>query len=205
MMDEDEPKPKMSLEALLTTIQAFDDGMMTDIDPAQIVGDLKDKVDAIKSVLDRLKFQALWCAQQAEPFVKAGQACKNNMERLREYVTFVMKTKEFEELPGNAFKVVMHDNQPSLEIIKIECDATDFQKYPTYVNQVRRYEWNKEAIKTALVDARDKLLAKDPAAAAARIYYNDTIPFAKLTIDSHFKIQINKPVTVPAKVKAKKP
>ncbi len=204
-MTEEIEKPKMSLEALLTTIQAFDDGMVANIDPAQVVGELKDKVDAIKSVLDRLKFQAQWCAQQAEPFVKAGQACKNNMERLREYVTFVMKTKEFTELPGNAFKVVMHDNQPSLEIMKTECDAIDFMQYPAYVEQIRRYEWNKEAIKTALVTARNALIEKAPSAANLRTFGIPALPFAVLTIDSHFKIQINKPTAVPAKVKAKKP
>jgi hypothetical protein len=167
-------KPKITLEALLATMQLFDEGMAIDFDPAQVVGDLKDKVDAVKSVIDRMEFQAEWARQKADPFMKAAYSLEKKVERLKEYVRYSMEKNGFQELPGNTFRAQLQKNAPSLEVTQPECSAIDYSKWPNYCKQIRYYEWDKAAIKSALLDKAE-------------------LPFAKLHVGTHVRFYINPP------------
>lgn len=178
--------PKVTLDALLTAMQLFDQGLAVKFDPETVVGDLREKVDAIKTVIDRLEFQAEWAKQQAAPFMEVYYAVQKNVERLKEYVRYSMEKNGFQELPGNKYRVQLQDNPPALEITRPEATAMDYQKYPSYCKQIRFYEWDKPAIKAALLDKHE-------------------FPFAKLSRGKHCRFYVNPPAdgTKQKKVKAK--
>lgn len=164
-----------TLGELLIMLSQADDGLSSvDFDPATVVGDVKDKVDAIKTVVDRLEFQESWCRQQAKPFQDAALVLANNRKRLLAYVVHAMGTQGFEQLPGRQFQAKLQDNPPALEVMT-EATALDAAKYPAYCEQIRFYQWNNGAIKTALKDGAE-------------------LPFAKLTRGKRVAFSINKPV-----------
>lgn len=195
--------PKQTLAELLRQLTEADEAVAVAMDPAQIIGDLRSKVDAIKSVIDRLKFQEEWCRQQAAPFMDAAHACKTNRERLNDYVAFTMRANNFLELPGNAFRIKMQNNPASLIITKItEADAQDFEKYPNYVRMVRYYEFDKNAIKTALIDKLKTVQETEGEPRVPRAEFADpSIPMAKLTLGTHPRYYVSKPELPPKEKK----
>lgn len=193
--------PKHSLADLLRLLSESDEALAINIDPAQVVGDLKDKVDAIKVVLDRLKFQETWCRQRAAPFLSAAQSCKSNHDRLKEYVAFTMSANGFEELPGATQRIKMQRSPPSLAFTQPEANVVDFVKYPTYVTMHRSYyTWNTSEVETALKDKMAQQL-DDETMKTIREFSDPSIPFAKLTFGSHPRFYLNKPAELPPKKK----
>lgn len=197
-MTEQPEKPRPTLSSILTAMQMFDEAIVIDFDSAEVVaGDLKDKVDAIKVVIDRLEFQAEWCRQKADPFMKSAYALERNVKRLREYVLYQMQQGEFDTLPGNTYRAQLQNNPPSLELTQPECSALDYQRYPNYVKQIRFYEWDKTAIKDALISKRRDVIEECATSGVPapndRSFTAEAIPFAKLAIGQQLRFYVNLP------------
>jgi hypothetical protein len=191
-------KPTMSLNALLQALTDADEAGATVFDPAQIVGDLRDKVDAIHHVLTRLKSQETWAREMAKPFQKAAQSLARNYDNLRDYVSFSMKENNFESLPGNQFKVRRRDSQPALQMLKDEPSVLDYQAFPDYVEPVRGYRWKPTAIKDALVAG--KLRFDDETQAFAKLTFGiwpEFVPNTPDKIQNKKKKVKNEPATTP--------
>lgn len=189
-------KPKVTLAELLAAMQEFDLGLpAVDFDPQELANTLKDKVDDVKHVLDRLEFQAMWFRQQADPFMQAAYTLERNTKRLKDYVTFNMQVNEFEALPGNTHVMRLQNNPPALEITEQECTAMHFMKYQSYAKYVWRYEWDEKAIKDVLVSKRKDELEKHPNLPVPkdRTFSVPEIPFAKLKFGQHIRFSLKKP------------
>ncbi len=184
-------KPKVRLIDLLRLMTDFDNAVAQDFNPEEIVGDLRDKVDDIKHVLDRLEGQERWCRDRAAPFQKAAQAIARNRERLKNYVVWAMQQEHFQAVPGNEWKARLQDNPASLEMLQPEPTALDYRDYPDYVEPIRRYEWKTSAIKEAL-------------AAGKLTFGEEKKPFAKLNIGQHVRFDINPPAKIEGKKGARK-
>lgn len=141
----------MKLRELLGRLQDIDDDLLPEeFDPAQIVGDIKDKVDAIKWRLDEWAAQAKMIEEEyLKPLAQKKAAILGKAERLKDYVRFQMVTNGFEKLPGEMFRVQVQDSPPSVDT-KEFADARMYLNYPEYVVQETTYKWNKEALKDAL-------------------------------------------------------
>lgn len=189
-------KPKPTLSTILAAMQLFDDAVVVEFDPAEIVGDLKDKIDSIKRVVDRLEFQAEWYREQAEPFMRSAYAVERNVKRLKEYVTYHMQTGHYSELPGHVFRAQLQTNAPALEIDP-DCTANEYAKWPDYVTPIRRYEWNEKAVKETLAAKRKQLLdeAEQQGVELAKhgTFSSEDIPFARLNIGQHVRFYMQPP------------
>lgn len=190
-------KPKPTLAAILAAMQIFDEAVAVDFDPAEVVGDLRDKVDAIKRVIDRLDFQAEWCRQQAEPFLKAAKALESNVGRLRDYVLYHMQEGLFTELPGNQYRAVLQNNPPSLELLGTGCSKLDFERYPNYVEHVDHFRWKNAEIRDALIskrnDLREECESNGLEAPNSRTFRSESLPFAQLRISQRLRFLPNPP------------
>lgn len=155
----DEEKPAIlpartfTLRELTAALASADEDLaFGDFDPEQVVGEIKEKVDAIKAVLDRMEVVSGWLDEQAKPLLKQARTLGKNAERLHKYVAEQMRANGFDSLPGNVWKVRLKENQPSL-IVEREPTALDFQKWPNLVKMQRYYEWDNAALKQFILDA----------------------------------------------------
>lgn len=117
-----------------------------EIKPEEILGDLKDKVDAIYTVLERLEREADRLDSIAEDFKLAARRVKENRERLKEYVRFTMTAQGFEKLPGNHWRLQLQKTAPSLAVER-EATADDLLANPNLVKRTVSYAWDKNAVK----------------------------------------------------------
>lgn len=121
------------------------------MDPAELVGAVKDKVDAIEFVDSASEKMAELLKARAKPFTDKARAILANRERLRDYVCRVMKEHSFERIPGNNFQVSLRNSPPAL---KMDRPATvhDLEKFgEKYVDLQRIYVWKNERIKADLL------------------------------------------------------
>lgn len=147
------PVPSMTFEGMLATLSQADEMLLSDFDPAQVVGDLRDKVDAIDFVLKRLDALTSFFKGAAEPYLVKKRAAEAAQRRLRDYVARVMAEHGYDRVPGRACRAQLHDAQPSLEITAPPT-AADYLERPELVEMVRSYEWKRDALKDALLDGR---------------------------------------------------
>jgi len=77
-----------------------------DFDAAELIGDLRDKVDAIKYRIDtwESEIEALQTAW-IDPLTVKKKALQSKIDRLKEYCRFYMKQNQFTKIPGNAFEL----------------------------------------------------------------------------------------------------
>lgn len=178
---------QLSLASLLALLAQSDDALTVDMDPATLIGEIKGKVDSIKYVLDRLGAYAQFMDDQAAPLLRAAKAAKANHERLKTYVEYHMRQQHFDELPGERYRVALQPNSVASLILKKEKpDPEDFTRFPAFVNLVRRYEWNGEAMR--------KTLAEE----------GGHCPFAELSRGNHARFYLKTPMSTDKREKEKK-
>lgn len=149
---ETQVESKATLAELVSLLERSEDAL-EHFDPEVLVGTLKDKVDAIHSVLERMEAIAGYLSASADPLTRKARAIKKARERLKEYVAFQMKANGFSTLPGQLFKVNL---QQTAEYLEIEVDrratAKDATDYADYVQTDIYFSWNKEAIEKAFAE-----------------------------------------------------
>lgn len=134
-----------SLRELVTAIVEHENALASPLDPAEIVGDIRDKVDAIKAVLDEFESTAKGLKLKAKRLRTTIKAIENNHKRLKEYVRFQMQENHFEKLPGNDYYVRLQNRATRIEFARIP-DDIDFIKYSKYVRISRSYSWDEEMV-----------------------------------------------------------
>jgi hypothetical protein len=147
-----EPKTFASLVSALA--RADDDLSDPNFDPALLLSDIRDKVDAIHFVLERMDAVSAWLKDIAAPFLSKSKTITSNHARLRSYVVHVMQQNQFHALPGEKVKVTLMNSPPSL-VMEREASSLDYQAYPEYVQIERRYKWNTEKIKEDLLKGKE--------------------------------------------------
>ena len=145
-----ETQEKMTLAKLLQALNEADNAVALDFDPESVVGELRDKIDAIHTVLTRLEGGETWCRNMAKPFQAKAKALQHNRERLEDYVVYTMQQQHFESLPGDMLMVRLRNNPTALKMLKGLPDALDYMNYPEYVEPIRGYAWRTDKIKEDL-------------------------------------------------------
>ncbi len=162
----------MNLTELLAALSNLDEAGEVEFDPQQVVGELKDKVDAIHKVLGRLKAEQNRLMEEAEKIAAAGRDMQRQHFRLTEYLAFAMRSQGFDKLPGQMWRVQFQKSAPSVQIDR-EPAPDDFIANPAFVNRTVRYSWIKDEIK-------------------AYIARGNEFPDAKIVQGQYLKFYVNK-------------
>lgn len=158
-----------------------DDGLANDFDPGALVGQINDKVDAIKHVLDKIDFAMQFWVSRREAMDAKISALRTNHNRLKDYVAVQMGQRHFEKLPGDEWYVRLQKSAPALEILRPPTEM-DMTIYP-YVQMQVAYNWNKELIKNDMLKGAF-----------------DGADFARIRNGAHIRFYLNTEATnVPAK------
>lgn len=164
--------------------------------PAELRELLMSKIDGYKFVIDRLDKEAEFFREQAAPLLETAASLERESKGIAKLLAFVMQRMGFDELPGTLWRAQLQDNgTPTLELTEPECTVFDYEKYPNYVRMIRRYEWDTEAIRTALVDGRKaaKAAAEAEKLPAPRGEFRlPSLPVAKIIVGRHVRFWANK-------------
>lgn len=146
-----ESKSKSLNEILAALAQIDDELPPDDFDPATVIGNVKDKVDAIKWRIDKWESDAKMIREQwIKPLNDRVASLLRKSEKLSEYVKQQMIMHNFEKLPGNMFTAALRKNPPSLKLAA-EPTADLFLDFPEYVKQLPvEYEFDKERLREDL-------------------------------------------------------
>jgi len=146
-----ESKPK-TLREILDLFSYLDDDLPPeDFDPALVVGDVKDKVDAIKWRIDQWEAEAQaikdgWIKQ----LTAKANALLAKKEKLGAYLKEQMIAHEFEKLPGHMFTASIRKNPPSVKLTT-EATADLYLDFPELVEELPvEYRFRKDKIKEEL-------------------------------------------------------
>lgn len=149
-----------TLSELSNALIALDEEMDPDqFDPAQLIGDLKDKVDSIKFKIDEWEAQAKNLRENwIEPLMSRQNALQRKADKLREYCAYVLKRDELEVLPGKAFALKLRKSQA------VEVDQNpgphEALEFVDLVNTKITYAWNKKALAEKLKSNQDLSFAR---------------------------------------------
>jgi hypothetical protein len=165
--------PKFTFAAILALIEDADEGMETPVDLAELGELVRDKIDAIKLVDDRLKAHAKLLDERIDQIAKARDAVLANRQRLLAYVARQMQERGFKKVPGVQWRAQLVPASQAKLILSRDASARDFIDCPALVEQERVYRWNKEALRQKL-DAGEK------------------VEFARLERSSHVRFFTNK-------------
>ncbi len=135
----------MNLNELLGKLTAAEESLETEWDPETLVGNVSDKVDSIKFILDKLQAEIVYADEHLKTWQKKVQALKANQERLKQYVTTSMLINDFEALPGKEWRVKLQDSPISVKEMR-DPSADDFINHPTFVKRQVSYVWNKPIV-----------------------------------------------------------
>ena len=141
---------KMTFDQLLGSLATIDDCLEDpDFDPAAFMGDISDKIDRTKAVLDLMDATISGLEATAKPLLAKAKSIKNNKDRLLSYLHHTMQAHNETALPGHKWRIeIKRSHVPALDIRA----ATD-EDYSTYIGYVDRsvsYSWKKDDVKAAL-------------------------------------------------------
>lgn len=172
---------KNSLGRMLELLRDLDEDMLSeDFDPAKLIGDIRDKVDAIKWKLNDWEYRALMIEEEfVLPLQVKIKAILGKRERLKNYVTSEMKRLEVEKIPGNMFKVQLQNSPRSVEL-KADADERMYLNYPEFVLQETTYKWDKENLKSHLEAGESFTFAELKQGKHIRFYTSGTFEDAKV-------------------------
>lgn len=148
-----EPKSRNTLGQMMELLRDLDDDMLPEeFDPEALIGDIKEKVDAIKWRMDTWKHTAKMIDEEyVQPLQKKIKAIMGKHDRLKDYVTKEMLRLGVEKIPGHMWRVQIQSSTPSLETTA-PADASMYVNYPELVKVLTTYKWDTEAIKV-FIDA----------------------------------------------------
>lgn len=134
-------------DALHTILARFREEPDEFFDPEKIIGDLHEKVDAIKYHIESCEAQAdMIEAEWISKLISKRDALRNMAENTKKYLREQMILNQWDELPGKMFRAKLQNSMPSLEI-PYEPTAQEALRFPKYVRQDTTYKWNKDLIK----------------------------------------------------------
>lgn len=136
-----------SLKSLLDKLAPIDDEMPPeDFDPAALIGDIREKIDAIKWRMDDWDAKANMIEQEwIKPLQQKVFSLRAKSLRLKTYVKSQMIEHGFEKLPGDMVRAQLQNTAPVVDVDK-EPLFSDFQAYPNLVKQDVTYSWQKKTM-----------------------------------------------------------
>jgi hypothetical protein len=143
-----------SLREILDEFKMLDSDMPPEeFDPEKLIGDVKDKVDAIKYRLDSWQAEVEQIKSHwINPLLARIKSIEGKHEKLKAYVKMQMDASGFDKLPGHMFTATIKKNPPSVKYLVphvTEDIALDFSNYID-VEQRIEYSWRKDLIKEHL-------------------------------------------------------
>lgn len=173
-IDSQPPALNVSLAQLLNHVEDLDNAIAAAaLDPAALVGAIRDKVDGIRAVEQHLKARSEFFAAEAELLREKAGVLGKARKRLLEYCTQEMSAHRYERLPGTMWRMQLTPNPAALEFDR-DPTPQDFSEFPELVRMVpRSYCWDHDNVRSAL-DAGKEL------------------KFARLTRGSHVRFYLNK-------------
>lgn len=150
-----------TLRDLLDKLAQIDDEMLPeDFDPAQIVGDVKDKIDAIKWRIDQWNTQADNIDENwIKPLKAQQESLRKKAERLKDYLYSQMSQHGYDKLPGKMFRAALQKASPSVDISE-EAGPSHMLAYPEFVVQDVSYRWDRKTIKERLQNGTELSFAR---------------------------------------------
>jgi hypothetical protein len=145
-----------TLREILDRFKMIDDDLPPeDFDPAVVVGDVKDKVDAIKWRIDSWEAEAEAVGDWIKALSLRQRSLAAKAEKLSSYLKQQMIENEFQKLPGNIWRAQVQRIADKVEILK-EAGAEDVlsDTAAPFVKQVINYTWDKKAIADALKEGK---------------------------------------------------
>lgn len=140
----------MTLATILNTLDNIDDDLPPEeFDPAAVVGELKDKVDAIKWRLDKWEQDAETVDSWIAMLAAKKKSLMGKHERLLDYVLYQMQQNGFDTIPGHIWRFDRTKSQAKVNV-SAPASAHEYLNYPQFVRQKTVYEWDKKALKGAL-------------------------------------------------------
>lgn len=164
---------KASLWDLQSALLRCEDEINSTEELEQLIGQIADKVDGIKMVIDILNADAVRLGDYAKDMTAKKKAAEASAERLKQYVTSSLIGHDTSFEVGHQWKVQL----TSHEKVTLENDATidDLFEFGSEIVKTS-YEWNKTALKKRL-EAGDENAKK-----VARIEKTNSIKFSANTM-----------------------
>jgi hypothetical protein len=148
--------PKRSFSDLVQALSTLDDDLaQPDFDPAALIGEIRDKVDGLKFILDKMEATGGFLRDLADPLLRKAKAIENNHARLCAYVTETMKSQSLEKVPGHSWAIRLKTNPPAVTPT-IAAGPIQYNKWPDFCLMERSYRWDKKAILVAHRDGKIK-------------------------------------------------
>lgn len=137
----------ISMDELWDNLESLDaDEYEDDFDPEKVVGDIKDKIDAIRYQILKWEKQAdLIEEEMVKPFQKRVQSLRNKAEGLTNYVKSQMAAKGYDKLPGKVFCAAFQKSKPSLSVA-YEADDSAYESYPEFVVRETTTRWDRKKL-----------------------------------------------------------
>lgn len=151
---------KRTLSELTSVLQAIDDDLLpAEFEVEALVGDIRDKVDAIKWRIDSWLAHAEAIERDwLEPLTARKKALEGKAAKLKEYCAHVMSRDNCEKLPGSAFALSLRQST-SVEVTEAPTPTAAMER-PDICQTKISYQWDKKAIAELLKGGNELPFAK---------------------------------------------
>jgi len=141
---------KMTFDQLLGSLATIDDCLEDpDFDPAAFMGDISDKIDNTKAILDMMDATVAGLEATAKPLLAKAKSIKGNKDRLLGYLHHTMQAHNETALPGHKWRIELkRSHVPALDV-RAATDL-DYSTFLGYVDRSVSYSWKKDDIKDAI-------------------------------------------------------
>lgn len=137
---------KQSLREILDMFAHIDDDMPAEeFDPAKVVGDCKDKVDAIKWKIDSWEAEANAINNWIKALVDRRNALGGKSDKLAKYLKEQMLEHGFQKLPGNIWRAQVQNIADKVELLRLPEAKDVLSEFGDLVRQKIDYSWDKRA------------------------------------------------------------
>lgn len=132
-----------TLNELLTTLRDAEDGIvnMDMVALEDTLGSVRDKVDGIYEVLDRLESESDRMGRLAKSFAVRKKSLENQSKRLKEYIIYSMDMDESTEIYGQTHRLRLYKRE-SMKVKDQEIDSTLFLAFPEVITRTYAFEKN---------------------------------------------------------------
>lgn len=143
----------MNLQEMLGKLKELDEGLETEVNWQELIGDIQNKVDNIKYIIDKLDVQDIWLSKQRDDIDKRLKSVRTNKKNLLNWINFSLTSTQTDKVPGLDWVVKIQNNPKTLEITE-EASRDLWKDFDKYIRRNVTYSWDKEAIKTDLKEEK---------------------------------------------------
>lgn len=137
---------RLTMQDILTRIEALDNAeVIDDAQAAELRELLEDKTDRYYHVIQALEGREQVLKSEVDRLNTARKQLLNNAKRVKELLTFTMRSKGYKKLPGDIYAASL----VSREVLKAKRDPSEFDavEYDGFVNV--KLSWDLPKLKAA--------------------------------------------------------